>query len=135
MLAFYEATEFRLSRWSCDPDYGEDEIKHLEDIKRVLWPSEHREPMLTHFDIKWPNMVVSPIKPSAGGEPGDWKVTLIDWDHAGWAPAYMQKASLFQRLPVLEEIRAQETFCGFHRSQYKEEMDVLMFEGFTLGLL
>ncbi|KAF2442205.1 hypothetical protein P171DRAFT_63387 [Karstenula rhodostoma CBS 690.94] len=133
--AFFASTELRIAIRCMEPNYFKGEIKYLNDFKRVLWPSKHREPVFTHFDIKWTNIIVRPIKTSADGEPDDWEMTLIDWDHAGWAPAYMQKVSLFQRLDVPQELREQEIFCGYHRDQYKEETDVLMYDAFTLGLL
>jgi hypothetical protein len=111
---------------SPSPDFFPREIEHLADLKRILGSSKHREPVLTHFDLKWPNIIAWPVNPSADGGCDDWKVAIIDWDYAGWAPLYMQKASLLQRLYVPKDLLKQDMICGFHKDQYKEEVDLLM---------
>lgn len=48
----------------------------------------------THGDLQRKNIVVSNVTSEAGGEDGkvagDFKVTIIDWEVAGWYPSYWE---------------------------------------------
>jgi thiamine kinase-like enzyme len=124
--ALLESSKYRFAAETWCPEFLPHQIECLAELKRVLGASKNYKPVLTHFDMKFENIVAWPINKSANGECEDWKVTIIDWDHAGWAPLYMQKAALFQRLMWPKELGEEETFCGFRKDEYREEVDVLM---------
>lgn len=126
MSAMLESNKFMFATESLTPEFSSYEIGILAELKRILGPSKHNKPVLTHFDLKWSNIIAWPIKNSANGECDDWKVAILDWDHAGWAPLYMQKASILQRLWAPKILEEAATFCGFRNDEYKEEVDVLM---------
>jgi hypothetical protein len=78
----WEATKFPGTEWP--PGF---ESKTME-----LWSAfaewEPQEPKFTWIDPKLGNVIVQPVRKEDGTE--DWDVVLIDWECAGWYPAWLQ---------------------------------------------
>lgn len=113
-------------------DYSPLDVKHFLKLRQILPASKYRKPVMTHYDLQWRNIIVWPIDKSDQGETKDWKVAIIDWDFAGWAPEYMQKVSLKQRLWIPDGSGATVTF---NEEDYKDEFDVLTTRAMDLQLL
>lgn len=135
LAALLEAFEFRFTVSHFEPEWLPRLIEHYAQLKRCLGASTEIKPVLTHFDLKWENIMVWRMERNTDEKANDWEVALLDWDHAGWAPAYMQKASLLERIAVPQEIREREDFCGFGKDEYKAEAVVLAWDDQSFPLL
>jgi thiamine kinase-like enzyme len=61
----------------------------FSNMKLGLSNSTYTRPTLTHMDPRPENIVIRPIDDANGEGEKDRDVTLIDWKHCGWMPAYM----------------------------------------------
>jgi hypothetical protein len=79
----------------------EDQESLLSEYKLALETSTDWKPVFTHVDPDLKNIIFRRI--SGPHETLDWEVTLIDWDGAGWFPAWVQGASFAQRFGILDK--------------------------------
>ncbi|KAJ4293658.1 hypothetical protein N0V90_008942 [Kalmusia sp. IMI 367209] len=133
LSAMYNASEHYFATRSWTSDFSNEEVKFLADIKRVLGNGKGSRPVLTHLDLKWDNILVRPVKSADGNTIEDWQLTFIDWDTLGWAPAYLQNVSLWQRLdlygkPQERVLEGMQGFLNkvwaFGEEQYDAEYDI-----------
>lgn len=57
---------------------------------------DDRTPVFTHSDLQRKNILVEEI--AGGSEKIDYKVTLVDWESAGWYPVYWEYFAAFLSL-------------------------------------
>ncbi|KAL1603462.1 hypothetical protein SLS60_005049 [Paraconiothyrium brasiliense] len=70
------------------------------------------EPKFTWPDPKLTNIIVRPIKDESGNE--DWEVFLIDWEGAGWHPAWVQALQFQKRCGAMIRDRSQAPSASGH---------------------
>jgi hypothetical protein len=92
----------------CAAIYRADELHEATSHRATEWDAARRtklwscfpgwdphEPKFTWLDPKLMNMIAQPI--IRDGVTEDWKVFLIDWEFAGWYPAWVQSLQFSQR--------------------------------------
>jgi hypothetical protein len=89
--AMYAAAEFRAAVCTQASEIDKLDQSYLQDFKKTFVDVQDNQPVLTHLDLKFENIMVQRL----GHD--DWKVTIIDWDTLGWLPAFMQSMSLNER--------------------------------------
>ncbi|KAF1360486.1 hypothetical protein EJ07DRAFT_154933 [Lizonia empirigonia] len=80
----------------------EDQDTLLSEYKLALETSTDRKPVFTHVDPDLKNIIFRRL-PGTHDQPPDWEVTLIDWDGAGWFPAWVQGAAFAQRFGIWDK--------------------------------
>ncbi|KAI9651878.1 MAG: hypothetical protein M1829_002122 [Trizodia sp. TS-e1964] len=55
----------------------------------------HHAPTFTHTDLLRQNVMVSAVPAPDDAGPLDFRVTVVDWEDAGWYPAYWEYAAAF----------------------------------------
>jgi hypothetical protein len=82
--------------WASTVREGSEWHAGFEADTRKLWSSwaerEPTEPKFTWIDSKLANIIAQPVRKEDGTE--DWDVVLIDWECAGWYPAWVQASQL-----------------------------------------
>lgn len=81
------------------PDFTDRESLYLQKMESTLPACNGRQPVFTHLDPQLRNTIVRRIPGPEGDE--DWEVTLIDWEHSGWFPAWMQAWAFEEKLEMM----------------------------------
>lgn len=106
-------------------------VDHLRqgvlDLQRGLQALKGHEPVLTHLDLKWANMIIQPLDDKEDGKgPASYRAVFLDWEYFGWLPAYIQKYSLGFSLRLPERFNTHKgEVPGFTKDQYKTELEFL----------
>jgi hypothetical protein len=93
--------------------YRAEEINCASQLEGEEWPSDHEskmaefwsmfaewephEPKFTWIDSKFSNIIVRPTPKDEVDGVEDWDVFLIDWERAGWYPAWVQSLQFAHR--------------------------------------
>jgi hypothetical protein len=105
-------------------EFDESLRRRVANVKSAFGASKDTQPVLTHIDIKWSNIIVQPLDDKGDGEgPASYRVVLIDWDGLGWAPAFLQKLLVYERLNLPYPTKESGEFVGFTKDQYKTEFE------------
>jgi hypothetical protein len=97
--ALYDNVTFRKAERVRDGSYTKEVLECLSDFKPVLLQSKNSRPVLTHYDLKFQNILVRPIMDTKGDKTIDFEVTIIDWATMAWLPAYIEPSG-FQHYPL-----------------------------------
>jgi thiamine kinase-like enzyme len=81
------------------PDFTDRESLYLQEMESTFPACNERQPVFTHLDPQLRNTIVRRIPGLEGEE--DWEVTLIDWEHSGWFPAWMQAWAFEEKLEMM----------------------------------
>ncbi|KAI8941570.1 hypothetical protein NX059_002785 [Plenodomus lindquistii] len=106
------------------------DLRKFEEVPELLEPLLELEakmetwdstPVFTHIDPAFKNIIVRKVETSDG--PTDWEVTLIDWAHCGWYPAWMQAVAF----SILRIITIDYVKCSgiSHDEERREIMEVI----------
>jgi hypothetical protein len=97
--AMYDSITFRAAENVRGEGYTKQSLEGLLDFKPVLLQSTNSRPVLTHYDLNFPNIMVKPIMNTEWDKTIDFEVTIIDWATLAWLPAYIEPSG-FQYHPL-----------------------------------
>lgn len=96
--AMCRADELRIATIGTKPEWNPNSVLSMAKRRASFSSWNPHEPKFTWLDPKMANMIVQPIK---SDEVEDWDVFLIDWENAGWFPAWMQLMQFSTRCGIM----------------------------------
>lgn len=122
--AMYSAAELTAATCTNTKEYSPQYESALSEFKSTLATCGGQRPTLTHLDPQLRNIIVRRLPDTEDHTP-DWEVTLIDWEHMGWLPAYMQSVVINQHVNMCHGYDANqdeaEEFVQRLLSHFEEE--------------
>jgi hypothetical protein len=83
----HRAYEVETALWDDEP-FDSNHESYVATFLSIFPDWNPHEPKFTWIDPALVNVIARPVKGDTGNE--DWEVFLIDWESAGWYPAWVQ---------------------------------------------
>ncbi|KAF1979693.1 hypothetical protein BU23DRAFT_563087 [Bimuria novae-zelandiae CBS 107.79] len=129
--AIYRSYEWHKAVGVCMEEFPPGYASRVAELWSIFSGWESHELKFTWIDLKIENMVVRPVKDDARNK--DWEVFLIDWECAGWYPAWVQSMQFYQRCHVKIRDQTQLDKYGKHPFVFyyrNAEIERLMIKDF-----